>query len=85
MAAVRKFSSVLDLTEVINKPIMGVRLLIGARLQTVPTLSKQWTEHSAAHDTLLSISIKIKCVANVQMMILKDISVKEHPFKPGQL
>ena len=60
MAAVRKFSSVLDLIEVINNPTMGVRMLIGTHFKTVPTLCKQWTEHNAAHDTLLNISIKIK-------------------------
>jgi hypothetical protein len=39
--------------------------------------STQWTEHSAAHDILLIITVKIKCVANIKMMILKYIRVKE--------
>jgi hypothetical protein len=85
MAAVRRFTSVLDLIEVIYKPIMGVRMLIGTHFKMVPTRCKQWTDHSAAHDTLLSITVKINCVVNVKMMILKDIRIKEHPFEPGQL
>ena len=85
MAAVQKFSSVLDMIEVINKPIMGVRMLMCAHFNTVPTLCRQWIVPSAAEDKSLSIKMKIMCAANVQIMIIKDVRIKEHPFEPCQL